>query len=80
MHEEKIGAILVNNKISNVCASGGGGVADAQEVCESLAKHLRLDSGNMVLPCSTGVIGWRIPVEKMIENIPTICKKTRCFP
>lgn len=69
LHEEKLGAILVNNKISNVCASGGG-VTDAQEVCDALAKHLRLDSGNLVLPSSTGVIGWRIPVEAMIEQIP----------
>lgn len=69
LHEEKLGAILVNNKISNVCASGGG-VTDAQEVCDALAKHLRLPSGNLVLPSSTGVIGWRIPVEAMIEQIP----------
>lgn len=69
LSEPKLGAILVNNKISNVCASGGG-VADAQEVCDALAKHLRLDGGNMVLPSSTGVIGWRIPVDAMIEQIP----------
>ncbi|KAF1319590.1 Arginine biosynthesis argj, mitochondrial, partial [Globisporangium splendens] len=71
LHEEKLGAILVNNKISNVCASGGG-VTDAQEVCDALAKHLRLESGNQVLPSSTGVIGWRIPVDAMIENIPQL--------
>jgi glutamate N-acetyltransferase/amino-acid N-acetyltransferase len=69
LQEDKISAILINNKISNVCASGGG-VADAQEVCDAIAKHLRLDSGNFVLPSSTGVIGWRIPVDAMIENIP----------
>lgn len=71
LHEEKLGAILVNNKISNVCASGGG-VTDAQEVCDALAKHLRLESGNLVLPSSTGVIGWRIPVDAMIESIPQL--------
>lgn len=66
--EPTLGAIVVNNKISNVCASGGG-VADAQEVCDAVAKHLRLDSGNQVLPCSTGVIGWRIPVDSMVQNL-----------
>lgn len=71
LSEDKIGAILVNNKISNVCASGGG-VADAEEVCEGLAKHLRLDGGNQVLPCSTGVIGWRIPVDAMVQNLPKL--------
>ncbi|TMW68284.1 hypothetical protein Poli38472_005752 [Pythium oligandrum] len=69
--EEKLGAILVNNKISNVCASGGG-VTDAQEVCDALAKHLRLESGNAVLPSSTGVIGWRIPVDSMIQALPKL--------
>lgn len=69
LHEDTLGAIVVNNKISNVCASGGG-VADAQEVCDAVAKHLRLESGNQVLPCSTGVIGWRIPVDAMVENVP----------
>ncbi|KAF1792172.1 ArgJ-like domain [Phytophthora cactorum] len=71
LNEPKLGAILVNNKISNVCASGGG-VADAEEVCENLAKHLRLDGGSQVLPCSTGVIGWRIPVDAMVENLPKL--------
>ncbi|KAI9994976.1 hypothetical protein PInf_011861 [Phytophthora infestans] len=71
LNEPKLGAILVNNKISNVCASGGG-VADAEEVCENLAKHLRLEGGSQVLPCSTGVIGWRIPVDSMVENLPKL--------
>uniref|UniRef100_M4BAP7 Arginine biosynthesis bifunctional protein ArgJ, mitochondrial n=1 Tax=Hyaloperonospora arabidopsidis (strain Emoy2) TaxID=559515 RepID=M4BAP7_HYAAE len=74
LQEPKLGAILINNKISNVCASGGG-VADAEEVCESLAKHLRLDAGTQVLPCSTGVIGWRIPVDAMVANLPKLVKK-----
>ncbi|DAZ96025.1 TPA: hypothetical protein N0F65_009004 [Lagenidium giganteum] len=71
LHEDTLGAILVNNKISNVCASGGG-VVDAQEVCDALATHLRLGSGNMVFPSSTGVIGWRIPVDAMIQHIPQL--------
>ena len=73
LQEPKLGAILINNKISNVCASGGG-VADAEEVCDNLAKHLRLDGGTQVLPCSTGVIGWRIPVDDMVENLPKLIK------
>ncbi|UIZ27075.1 hypothetical protein KXD40_001555 [Peronospora effusa] len=73
LQEPKLGAILINNKISNVCASGGG-VADAEEVCDNLSKHLRLDGGTQVLPCSTGVIGWRIPVDEMVENLPKLIK------
>ncbi|KDO28439.1 arginine biosynthesis ArgJ, partial [Saprolegnia parasitica CBS 223.65] len=71
LNEEKLGAIIVNNKISNVCASGGG-VADAQEICEAIADHLDLPSGKMVLPSSTGVIGWRLPVDAMIQHIPEV--------
>ncbi|GLE09078.1 hypothetical protein PINS_up020667 [Pythium insidiosum] len=67
LQEETLGAILINNKISNVCASGGG-VTDASEVCDALARHLRLESGRSVLPSSTGVIGWRIPVDAMVQS------------
>ncbi|KAI9907196.1 hypothetical protein PsorP6_003404 [Peronosclerospora sorghi] len=73
LQEPQLGAILINNKISNVCANGGG-VADAEEVCDQLAKHLRLASGTQILPCSTGVIGWRIPVDAMVENLPKLVK------
>ncbi|OQR94868.1 arginine biosynthesis bifunctional protein argJ [Achlya hypogyna] len=69
--EEKLGAIVINNKISNVCASGGG-VADAQEVCDAVADHLDLPSGKMILPSSTGVIGWRLPVDAMVEHVPKL--------
>jgi glutamate N-acetyltransferase/amino-acid N-acetyltransferase len=71
LQEETLGAILINNKISNVCASGGG-VADAQEVCNALANHLEFPSGKMILPSSTGVIGWRLPVDAMIEHMPAL--------
>ncbi|GLD94387.1 hypothetical protein PINS_up002998 [Pythium insidiosum] len=71
LQEETLGAILINNKISNVCASGGG-VTDASEVCDALARHLRLESGRSVLPSSTGVIGWRIPVDAMVQSLPRV--------
>ncbi|OQR95483.1 arginine biosynthesis bifunctional protein argJ [Thraustotheca clavata] len=71
LDQDKLGAIIVNNKISNVCASGGG-VADAQEVCDAVADHLDLASGKMILPSSTGVIGWRLPVDSMVEHIPKL--------
>jgi glutamate N-acetyltransferase/amino-acid N-acetyltransferase len=62
-------AIVVNNKVSNVC-SGGDGVADAELVCEAVAKALQLPGGGAsVLPSSTGVIGWRLPAKELAEDV-----------
>jgi glutamate N-acetyltransferase/amino-acid N-acetyltransferase len=62
-----LGAIVVNNKVSNVCAPGG--VEAAERVCAEAARHLGLAPGE-VLPSSTGVIGWRLPVDAMVEALP----------
>ncbi|HEY6107169.1 MAG TPA: bifunctional ornithine acetyltransferase/N-acetylglutamate synthase [Anaeromyxobacteraceae bacterium] len=63
----RLGALVVNNKISNVGAPGG--VEAAERVCAEVARHLGLDADE-VLPASTGVIGWRLPVERMAEALP----------
>ena len=65
--EPRLGAVLVNNKISNVCAPGG--VEASERLCAEVARALRL-SPTEVLPSSTGVIGWRLPVEAMVEALP----------
>lgn len=65
--EPKLGAILVNNKISNVCAPGG--VETAERVCTEAARLLGL-APTEVLPSSTGVIGWGLPEESMIAALP----------
>jgi ArgJ family len=59
-------AIVINNKISNVCPGGepGAGVRDSKIVCDKVADIWSLaGGGSAVLPCSTGVIGWRLPVQ-----------------
>jgi glutamate N-acetyltransferase/amino-acid N-acetyltransferase len=63
----RLGAVLVNNKVSNVCAPGG--VEAAERICAETAAALGL-AADEVLPSSTGVIGWRLPVEAMLEAIP----------
>ena len=64
-----IQAIVVNNKISNVCA-GGDGEANAELVCEAVAAALNLEGGvQSVLPSSTGVIGWRLPAKELAEEV-----------
>jgi glutamate N-acetyltransferase / amino-acid N-acetyltransferase len=61
-------AVLINSKISNVCAPGG--VDDAERLCAAAAKVLGLSSGELILPSSTGVIGWKLPVDAMLNAIP----------
>lgn len=68
-------ALVINNKVSNVC-SGGDGVADAELVCEAVAKALDLPGGaQSVLPSSTGVIGWRLPAKELAQDVvPKACQ------
>ncbi|MGB8931995.1 MAG: bifunctional glutamate N-acetyltransferase/amino-acid acetyltransferase ArgJ [Anaeromyxobacteraceae bacterium] len=63
----RLGAVLVNNKISNVCAPGG--VEASERLCGEAARLLSLSAGE-VLPSSTGVIGWRLPVDAMAGALP----------
>lgn len=59
-------------QISNVSPGGGladGGVNDAEKVCAAVAKELGLPSASYVLPSSTGVIGWRLPFQSIIDSI-----------
>ncbi len=62
-----LGAVIVNNKISNVCAPGG--VAASERICAETARLLGLEAAQ-VLPSSTGVIGWGLPVEAMSAALP----------
>ncbi|TFJ86316.1 hypothetical protein NSK_002524 [Nannochloropsis salina CCMP1776] len=74
LKETHLQAIVVNNKISNVCpgGEGDGGVGDAEEVCQAVARRLGLPSGKLVLPSSTGVIGWRLPRQAIIDAVPRV--------
>ena len=62
-----LGAIIVNNKISNVCASDG--VATAEKIAAETARLLNMPA-TAVLPCSTGIIGWGLPADAMIAALP----------
>jgi glutamate N-acetyltransferase/amino-acid N-acetyltransferase len=67
LEEASLGAVIVNNKVSNVCAPGG--VAASERICAELAKLLALSPGQ-ILPSSTGVIGWGLPVDAIIGALP----------
>jgi glutamate N-acetyltransferase/amino-acid N-acetyltransferase len=62
-----LGAVVVNTKVSNVCAPGG--VEASERVAAEAARLLGLAPGE-VLPASTGVIGWRLPVDAMLAALP----------
>ena len=47
-----------------------GGLSASESLCEALAENLGLPGGKSVLPSSTGVIGWRLPVKEMIAALP----------
>ncbi|MEI6860745.1 MAG: bifunctional ornithine acetyltransferase/N-acetylglutamate synthase [Verrucomicrobiota bacterium] len=66
--EDTLGAIIVNNKISNVCAPGG--VETGEQVCVETARLLQF-SPQQILPSSTGVIGWGLPVDAMVAALPS---------
>lgn len=67
LQEERLGAIVINNKISNVGTATG--VADAEAVCAAVGHALGIPA-QAVLPASTGVIGWRLPREAIVQALP----------
>jgi glutamate N-acetyltransferase/amino-acid N-acetyltransferase len=72
--EPSLGAIIINNKISNVCAPDG--LIAAEQMCAAAAAQLGI-TARQVIPCSTGVIGWQLPIADMIGAIPHACSGMR---
>jgi glutamate N-acetyltransferase/amino-acid N-acetyltransferase len=64
-----LSAIIVNNKVANDCAPGG--VESAERVAAALASSFGVEASE-ILPSSTGVIGWRLPADAMIEALPSV--------
>lgn len=60
-------AVIVNSGNANAC-TGAQGEADAAEMCERVAKALACPV-EQVLVCSTGVIGVKLPMEKIRAGI-----------
>jgi glutamate N-acetyltransferase/amino-acid N-acetyltransferase len=70
LQADKLAAIVVNNKISNVCAEGG--VEASEKICDAVADALSLEGGGAaVFPSSTGIIGFRLPVDEIIATVPS---------
>jgi glutamate N-acetyltransferase/amino-acid N-acetyltransferase len=60
-------ALVINSKNANV-ATGQQGIDDAIAMCRAAASELDIDFRD-VLPFSTGVIGRRLPVEKICAGL-----------
>ncbi|HAJ28507.1 MAG TPA: ornithine acetyltransferase [Syntrophus sp. (in: bacteria)] len=68
-------AILTNSGNANA-ATGAAGYDDALDMSKSLSSHMKIKD-DLVLVASTGVIGHRLPVEKIRQNIPAVVKVLR---
>ena len=69
---EKLGrklaqAIIVNSGSANAC-TGAAGRADAEETARAVAQQLGIDA-DLVFPCSTGTIGTRLPMKKVMSGL-----------
>jgi glutamate N-acetyltransferase/amino-acid N-acetyltransferase len=61
-------ALVINTGFANA-GTGEPGIRDAQATCAALARELSCDT-RQVLPFSTGVIGERIPVDRLLAGLP----------
>ena len=68
-------AILTNSGNANA-ATGAAGYQDALDMSRSLSSYMKIKDG-LVLVASTGVIGHRLPVEKINHSIPAVVKGLR---
>ncbi len=64
-------ALLVNSGNAN-CSTGAEGIADNKRI-QSACAELVGCAPHEVLYLSTGVIGARLPVEKILEKLPAVC-------
>jgi glutamate N-acetyltransferase / amino-acid N-acetyltransferase len=65
-------AIIVNSGNANAC-TGTQGIKNAEEIVSSISKRLKVKS-SLVFPCSTGVIGTPMPMERILPAIPALAE------
>jgi glutamate N-acetyltransferase / amino-acid N-acetyltransferase len=67
---EKIQAIITNSGQANT-STGKFGAIDNQAMVDTLARALKIN-GTQVLTASTGVVGKRLEIDKIVEAIPNL--------
>ncbi len=68
----KCQSAIVNSGSANCCA-GAEGIAHAGDMAAFVASELGIDS-SLVFPSSTGVIGKRLPIEKIEAAVPLLVR------
>lgn len=63
-------AVIINSGNAN-CSTGKVGIADAQAMVDALARAVKIPA-KQVLVASTGIIGKRLPVEKIKRGITSL--------
>ena len=63
-------AIIANSGNANAC-TGNQGIDDARSMMEAIADSLQIPAEEVV-PLSTGVIGVRMPIERILAKIPAL--------
>jgi len=65
--DHEVSAVLLNSGGANAC-TGPDGFLDTHKSAEKVAEILGISSGDVVV-CSTGLIGERLPMEKILHGI-----------
>ncbi len=65
-----IRAVLINSGNANAC-TGEAGVNDARTMMEAIGSRLGIDADE-VIPLSTGVIGVRLPVDRILTRLDSL--------
>lgn len=63
----EVSAVLLNSGGANAC-TGPDGFADTHSSAESVARHLEVSASDVAI-CSTGMIGVRLPMDKLLDGI-----------
>lgn len=70
---KSVSAVIVNSGNSN-CCTGWYGVRDAKKMIHAVCESLKLKL-NTVCVASTGVIGKRLPIDKIVSAVPKAVKR-----
>ncbi len=68
-------ALIVNSGCANA-GTGDAGYRDARQICQAVAAQLNV-APEQVLPFSTGVIGERLPVDRMLVGLRRCSERLR---
>ncbi len=66
-------AVVVNSGNANAC-TGAEGLEDAGSTAKAMGHALQIPA-SQVMVLSTGVIGYRLPIDKVLKGVDAVCKE-----